>query len=129
MTDRYNIIPGPQLTKRQARDQTLDRWSKEWKSGKPSYKDIVNIQPGKSDDAIDVTIQTEGRYEKGDVERKGRIVSQFYFVYDQYDPDVHYLSDLGSLYTARAFQKAQSSDISVFTRSSSTSNESVLIYD
>jgi len=104
-TRRYRVGPGLNMARRDARDATLDKWRKDWESKKPGYEDIVDIQQGGPDDAIDVTIETKGLYERGDVEKTGQIVPRFYFVYDQYDPDVHYLSDLGTLYRSRTTPK------------------------
>lgn len=79
-----------------ARDLTMEKWKMERKSGDPRYSKVICIDP-KGDDTISVTIEDEGRYEHGDTERKGRLVTRYYFAFDEYDPETRFVATLPSI--------------------------------
>jgi hypothetical protein len=95
-TRDYHVIADAS-TVREARDKTFEKWESDRKFGK--LNPIVKaINKGHKDDVIHVTIETEGLYEEKDVEKKGAPIPMYYFVFDQYDPDVNFLAELPTLY-------------------------------
>ncbi len=104
-TRDYNIIPETSSNTREARDKTCEKWVLDGKSGKLDPI-IKAINKGHKDDVIHVTIETEGLYERKDVEKKGEPIPMYYFVFDEYDPDVKFLAELPTLYKpGREFEK------------------------
>jgi len=97
-TYTYHVESGKGLTQKEARDQTYEKWVKSWKSGEPRYSRVISIEKGHDDDIIRVTTEDEGLYEEKDVERKGDTTPYFFFVFQEYDPDAHFLSDLQTIY-------------------------------
>jgi hypothetical protein len=93
-TRTYRIEPTSSLTLEAARDRTLEKWRQDWRSGKPEYAGIIDIQKGRDDRVILVTLQSEGLYMAGDVDKKGEPIPKFYFVFEEYDPSLAFLSDL-----------------------------------
>lgn len=68
-TRRVRIIPEEGKETCVATDETLEKWENARKSGDPRYEKIINL--GKEgDDMILVTVEDEGLYERGDIERK-----------------------------------------------------------
>jgi len=80
-----------------ARDETYAKWMADWRSGKPAYSKFKAIDKGHESDVIYVTFETEGLYQSGDAEKKGDVVPVFYFAFDEYDPDVHFLAGLDTV--------------------------------
>lgn len=95
-TEEYHIVPKSSSSVKEARDKTFDKWQFQKTSGKLDPK-IKAINKGQKDDVIFVTVETEGLYEQKDVEKKGPVIPMYYFVFDQYDPDIKFLSELSTL--------------------------------
>jgi hypothetical protein len=97
-TVTYHVETQNGLTQKDARDQTYEKWIRSWKSGKPQYSKVIRIQKGHDDDIIRITTEDEGLYDEKDVERKGDTTPLFFFMFQEYDPDIHFLSDLATIY-------------------------------
>jgi len=95
-TYEYHIVPQTSSTVKEARDKTLEKWQIEKTSGKMDQK-FKEISKGHKDDVIHVTIETEGLYEQKDIEKKNEPIPMYYFAFDEYDPDVRFLSELTTL--------------------------------
>ena len=100
-TRTYRIDPSSipsGLTLKEARDKKCEEWRRERDTGNPNYRTVKNVTPGHADNQINVTHVFEGLYESKDVERKGETVSIYYFVLDEYDPNINFLSSLPTVY-------------------------------
>jgi len=93
-TRRYQVVPNAGQNPRVARDATLEKWNESRRLGNPIYSKVVRICKGKEEDIILVTLEDEGIYDVGDKERKGDIVSRYYFAFEEYDPEIKFVSNL-----------------------------------
>jgi len=98
-TRRIRIIPETSKDPKAARDQTLEKWESARKSGDLRYEKIIGLNK-EGDDIILVTIEDEGLYQTGNAERKGPIVTRYYFAFDEYDPETRFIAKLPSVSAA-----------------------------
>ena len=94
----FHITPISSKTVKEARDATYERWVKDWKSGKPEYQEFIAIDKGSEDDVIRITFETKGLYEEKDKKKEGHVIPIFFFAFDEYDPEAHFLAGLPTLY-------------------------------
>jgi len=91
---RYQVVPNEGQNPRDARDATLEKWKESRRLDDPRYSKVVDIDRGKKEDIIRVTLEDEGLYDVEDKERKGDVVSRYYFAFEQYDPEAKFVSHL-----------------------------------
>ena len=94
----FHITPISSKTVREARDATYERWVGDWKSGKAEYQEFIAIDKGSEEDVIRVTFETKGLYEEKDKKKEGDFIPIFFFAFDEYDPEAHFLAGLPTLY-------------------------------
>lgn len=94
----FHITPTASRTPKEARDATYERWVKDWKSGRAEYQEFIAIDKGAEDDVIQVTFETKGLYEQKDKKKEGDAIPIFFFAFDEYDPEAHFLAGLPTLY-------------------------------
>jgi hypothetical protein len=92
-----NIVPQKGKDATIARDETLEKWRASWKSGDPKYAKVVELSK-EDEDVILVTIEDEGLYQQDDPERKGSVVTRYFFAFDEYDPETKFVAKLPSVY-------------------------------
>jgi hypothetical protein len=90
----YRVQPKTSLTVKEARDNTLDLWQREKKSGNQNFDEIINIQRGSRNDEFIVTYESEGLYAKGDVNKSGESIPNYNFILEEYRPDDAHISDI-----------------------------------
>lgn len=96
-TREFHIIPNSWSTKSEARDKTFEKWQKDKRDNAEKYKDIIDIKKGHAEDVITVTYEWEGLYEEKDVERKGEIVTKYFFAFTEYNPEIKHLASLPTI--------------------------------
>lgn len=103
-TREFRVTPTTSRDPKIARDRTMEKWRKGWKSGDHRYSKVISINP-KGDDTISVTIEDEGLYERGDEKRKGQLVTKYYFAFDEYDPETRFVATLPSIREGDPFRE------------------------
>jgi hypothetical protein len=93
---RFKIIPQADKEPRVARDETLEKWKNDKRAGDPRYTKVVNLEK-EDEDIIIVTIEDEGLYQENDRDKKGPIITRYYFAFQEYDPETRFVAKLPSV--------------------------------
>jgi len=90
----YNIQKKTSKTDREARDATMDEWKKLWKQGDSRLRDVISIQPGKSDNVMKVIYEIEGPKLKRNGVLTEEIIPIYNGILEQYNPDTAHIGKL-----------------------------------
>lgn len=88
------------------RDEIVEQWKKEKKAGSSAFKKVVdggiNTQ-GK--DLIRITIEDEGLYQNPAEKNEKKLVTRYYFAFDEYDPETGFVAELPTLIKADPYSE------------------------
>jgi hypothetical protein len=96
-TVTYNIQPIVSKTPKEARDNTIEHSNAEMKSGNTKLKDVIQIQAGSADQEMNVTFESEGLYERGDVSHTEPLIPIYNFILREYQPDFAHVPPIEKL--------------------------------
>ena len=104
-TREIKIIPKKGNKPEEARDNTLDLWTKKWLSGDPNFKKVIFIQKGMSSDTILITIKDKGLFYKNDDAKKGPLITKYYFAFEDYNPETRFVAHLPSIHQGIVYKE------------------------